>query len=271
MSPRRLGQHFLKDGAVAARIVKAVGVGADEVVVEVGPGLGALTGLLARESSKLALVELDAGLASALRRRYASNGSVCVVEADARTVSVRELPGLEGAPYVVAGNLPYYAASPIIRNFIESSSPPQRMVVMVQREVARQICAPVGRMSMLSVAMQMYADAKSLFDVQPAAFRPPPKVVSTVVELRPLGRPRIDVESPDDLFRVVKAGFSQPRKQLRNSMAGGLALPVKSIDRLFELAEMDATRRPATLSLDDWGRVYRAYAGISLAGEAAAR
>ena len=131
------------------------------------------------------------------------------------------------------------------------------MVAMVQREIAEKMCAPVGRKSLLSVAVQLYADVDMLFDVAPESFRPPPKVTSTVIELQPLGGTRIPLESVDGFFELVKAGFSQPRKQLRNSLSNGLGTTGASLDPLFERAGIDPARRPATLSLNEWAGLYR--------------
>ncbi len=258
MPPRRLGQHFLVDDAVVDRIVAAVGVKSGEVIVEIGPGRGALTDALASQAERLVLIELDRELTSSLERRYASVNNVSVLNGDARHVEIRDIDGLAGRPYTVAGNLPYYAALPIIRNFIEAADPPERMVAMVQREIAEKMCAPVGRKSLLSVAAQLYADVDMLFDVAPGSFRPPPKVTSTVVELQPLGRTRVPLESVDGFFEVVKAGFSQPRKKLGNSLANGLGTTRASLGPLFERANVDPSRRPATLTLNEWAGLYEA-------------
>ena len=262
MPPRRLGQHFLVDNAVVDRIVSAVGINGSETVVEIGPGRGALTGALAKQADRLVLIELDRELVSNLERRYAAANNVSVLHGDARHVEIGDIPGLDGRPYIVVGNLPYYAASPIIRNFIEAADPPGRRVAMVQREIAEKMCAPAGRKSLLSVAVQLYADVDMLFDVAPDSFRPPPRVTSTVVELHPLGRTRVPLECAEDYFEVVKAGFSRPRKQLRNSLANGLGTAGASLDPLFEQAGIDPARRPATLSLVEWGTLYREARGM---------
>ena len=264
MPPRRLGQHFLVDDDVVGRIVAAAGISRGELVVEVGPGHGALTNALAGEAERLILLELDPKLASRLVRRYGSVDKVTVLQADARHVEIGDIPGLGGRPYAVVGNLPYYAASPIIRNFIEAANPPDRMVAMVQREIALKMCAPAGQKSLLSVAVQLYADVSMLFDVAPGSFRPPPKVTSTVIEIRPLGRTRVQVESVTGFFDVVKAGFSRPRKQLHNSMATGLNAPSASLTHLWERANIDSVRRPATLSLEEWASLYQAGRGMRI-------
>ena len=264
MPPRRLGQHFLVDDAVVGRIVTAAGISPGESVVEVGPGRGALTDALSRQADRLILIELDLELASRLERRYGSVDTVSVLFADARHVEIGDIPGLDGRPYAVVGNLPYYAASPIIRNFIEAAHHPVRMVAMVQREIAQKMCAPAGQKSLLSVAVQLYADIEMLFDVEPGSFRPPPKVTSTVIEIRPLGKTRVPLESVNGFFEIVKAGFSQPRKQLHNSLANGLRAPSATLTPLWERANIDPVRRPATLSLKEWASLCEAVRGMGI-------
>ena len=258
MPPRRLGQHFLVDRAVVVRVVTAASIDDGEIVIEVGPGRGAMTDALAGAAGQLILVELDQELASKLERRYGADENVSVLQADARHVNIAAIPGLDGRPYAVVGNLPYYAASPIIRNFIESPNPPDRMLAMVQQEIAEKMCAPAGRKSLLSVAVQLYADVDMLFDVEPDSFRPAPKVMSTVVEIHPLSKPRVALDSVPGFFGIVKAGFSQPRKKLRNSLANGLGVTGASLSPLWERSGIDPSRRPATLSLNEWASLYSA-------------
>lgn len=259
MAPRRLGQHFLKDASVAARVVAAAELMADDTVVEIGPGRGALTRRLTGKVARLILVEVDSGLAAGLRERYAGDGSIEVIEADARLFEAAQAPGLRDGPYKMVGNLPYYAATPIIRRFLESGHPPGLMVVMVQREVARQMTAAPGHMGLLSVAVQLYARTKKVCDVPPRAFAPPPKVHSTVVRLDVLDSPALELDSTEGFFTVVRAGFSAPRKQLRNSLANGLRMSGGGAGALLADAGLDGTRRPATLSLAEWGTLCRAW------------
>ncbi|MSQ09301.1 MAG: ribosomal RNA small subunit methyltransferase A [Dehalococcoidia bacterium] len=258
--PRRLGQHFLADGSYAARIVRAAHISTDDMVVEVGPGRGALTNIMVQQRPRfLLLVEFDPELADGLKRRYAGHDWVRVVEGDARTVDPAHLPGIEDVPYKLVGNLPYYAASPIVRNFLESSRPPTVMVVMVQKEVAAEMTALPGEMGLLSIGVQTFADAERLFDVPPSAFRPPPKVVSAVVRLTALAQPRVELGSRKSFFELVRAGFRAPRKQMRNSLMMGLEITGESASSVLVAAGVDASRRAATLSLDEWGALYGAW------------
>ena len=262
MPRKRLGQHFLTDRSVAGRIVRAARIASDSTVVEIGPGRGALTGQLAASAGRLIVIEIDPDLANSLREKYADNERVEVVEADARRVSPSDLPGIgaEG-DYTLIGNLPYYAATPIIRNFLESNRPPDSMVVMVQREVAAEMAAEPGRMSMLSLAVQVYADVEKLLDVPPDAFSPPPKVTSSVLRLTPLSAPRVEFEDAGDFFTLVKAGFKRPRKQLHNSLGDGLNIPATDARALLETAGIDTVRRPATVVLGEWEALHEAWVG----------
>ena len=258
-SPRKaLGQHFLCDPRVAARIAAAAGLTPDDTVVEIGPGRGFLTRRLARLAGRVVAVELDPQLCYELPARLGFPGNLQCVAADAREV---DLPGLAAAAsgaaagYQVIGNLPYYAANPIIRRTLESAPPPSQALFMVQREVADSMTARPGAMTLLSVATQYYAEARLVCAVPPSAFRPPPKVRSAVVRLTPRERPAVDAPDRDAFFAVVRAGFAAPRKQLRNSLSRGLGIAPDAGGDLLERAGIDGRRRPATLSLPEWAAV----------------
>lgn len=259
MSRQRLGQNFLTDRAVAGRIIRSAAVTSRSTVLEVGPGKGALTNQLASSAGTLTVVEIDPALVIDLRHRFADNEKVDVVEADARTADPDSLPLITGRSYLLVANLPYYAATPIIRNFLESEQPPERMIVMVQREVANDMQAEPGSMSMLSLAVQVYSEVTVLFEVPPEAFTPRPKVTSAVLELKPRSEPLIPPELQQDFFRVAKAGFKSPRKQLHNSLATGLNIDTALAKSIFEEARIDSERRPATISIQEWASVLQAW------------
>jgi 16S rRNA (adenine1518-N6/adenine1519-N6)-dimethyltransferase len=260
MSRQRLGQNFLTDRSVAGRIIHAANVTADSVIVEIGPGRGALTDQLAASAGRLVVIEFDHGLALALQEKFADSGTVTALEADARTFSPTDLPFPAGTPYTLVANLPYYAATAIIRHFVESEAPPADMVVMVQREVGNEMRAKPGDMSMLSVAIQVYAEAERLFEVPPAAFTPKPKVHSTVLRITPRAEPLVSGDETDSFFSLVKAGFKAQRKQMHNSLAGGLNIDGALAKELLEGAGIDSGRRPATLSIPEWKTLYGVWA-----------
>lgn len=219
-----------------------------------------MTNLIVQATPRsLTLVEVDSDLAGALSAKHAARDWVRVVQADARSVDASTLTAPERRPYVLLGNLPYYAASPIIRNFLESAAPPSRLIVMVQREVAESMAATPGQMSLMSIGVQLYASVEKLFDVPPAAFRPPPRVTSSVVRLTVLPAPRLELDSVPGFFGLVRAGFRAPRKQMRNSLALGLDLTGETAGSILATAGVDPSRRPATLSIEEWGAVYNAW------------
>ncbi len=188
--------------------------------------------------------------------RYESNTTVRVLHADAREFGADLDPWLRDTAYKVVGNLPYYAANPILRNFLESTRQPEVLVVMVQREVGRDITANPGRMSLLSISVQVYAEVEQIIDVLPESFDPPPKVHSSVVRLKPTGSPQVKWESAEDFFRLVRSGFKSPRKQLHNSIADGLLIHSDDARKLLKQVGIEATRRPATLSIGEWQLLY---------------
>ncbi|MXZ02416.1 MAG: ribosomal RNA small subunit methyltransferase A [Chloroflexi bacterium] len=257
MPRRRLGQHFLRDSSVARRIVNAADISVGDTLVEIGPGNGALTHHIVDAASfsgsSVVLVEIDPKYAVMMEDKFASNPDVRVVCADARDIDFEDLPELsKGNPYKVVANLPYYAGTPIVRSFLEREHKPESMTVMLQREVARDMCATPGKMSLLSIAVQIYAEPKKLFDVSPVAFRPPPKVHSTVIKLVPRSEPLVALDKIDDLFKVARSAFLGRRKQLHNSLANGLGMTTDEVKEMTAAVGIDSERRPATLSIDEW-------------------
>jgi 16S rRNA (adenine1518-N6/adenine1519-N6)-dimethyltransferase len=260
--PRKsLGQHFLTDRRVLQRILAAASLSPADTVVEVGAGKGVLTRALAAAAGRVIAVEIDAGLCEHLRRRLAARANVEPVCADILSLPPDDLLARAQAspPYVVVANLPYYIASAVLRHFLESARPPARMIVMVQAEVGQSIAAPPGRMSLLSISVQFYAQARVLFYVPPRAFRPPPKVRSAVIRLDVRPEPAVAVDDRQAFFQMVQAGFAAPRKQLRNALALGLSFKPGAAQRLLDAANIDPTRRAQTLTLDEWGQLYRAW------------
>ena len=264
--PRKaLGQHFLADSRVLSRIVAAAEIEPVDLVLEVGAGRGALTRRLLDRGAQVIAIEVDPLLAAALPERMGHPPNLVVVKSDARTVEPASLIP-PGSTYTLVGNLPYYAANPIIRRFLEASSQPKLMVVTLQEEVARNIAAAPGKMGLLSVAVQYYATSRVICTVPPRAFRPPPKVTSAVIRLDVLASPAVDVADREAFMMVVKSGFSAPRKQLRNSLAHGLAVPGATVGIMLERLGMDGRRRPATLSLEEWSSIYGAWEQLSKFG-----
>jgi 16S rRNA (adenine1518-N6/adenine1519-N6)-dimethyltransferase len=258
MKPRKaLGQHFLADTAVLHKILATSDLVSQDIVVEVGPGRGALTRYLVPRAKQVIAIEMDPNLADSLSQNLGSPSNLKVINADAREVDLEEVVE-QGQGYKMVANLPYYAANPILRRFLEAGPRrPSLMVVMVQKEVARRMAAQPGEMGLLSVAVQFYGVPRIVDHVPPGAFRPPPKVTSAIVRIDPLAQPAIDVENVEGFFDLVRAGFSAPRKQLRNSLSMGLGISPEDSGHLLSLAGMDPKRRPEDLSIPEWGKLYR--------------
>ena len=255
--PRKsLGQHFLRDRRIVHRIVEAADIQPDDIVVEIGPGRGALTKSIVEAANSVILIEFDEDLAADLTERYSDNASVRVAHADARTLDTSDMPEIGDRPYKVIGNLPYYAAAPIVRNLLEQTHQPELLVVMLQREVAREMTAQPGKMGLLSVATQLYAESRTVCQAPPRAFTPPPKVHSTVIKLEVSERPAVEFDSVESFFTLARAGFAAPRKTLAGSLAVGFSKKPTDYAVLIEQAGLDPRQRPATLSMDDWGALY---------------
>jgi len=254
-----LGQHFLIDEKALETIVIAAELSPEDIVIEVGPGLGVLTIELARRAGKVIAVELDTKLASLLKRRLASLPNVNIVNADILKVSPTQLLGGE-SNYKVVANLPYYVTSPILRYFVEASPKPSLMIVMVQKEVGTAIAASPGKMSLLAISLQVYSKPKIISYVSSQSFYPPPKVDSAIVRFDLFPEPAVKIADIDGFFKVVRCGFSSPRKQLRNSLAHGLEVKPAEVGLLLEKARIEPQRRAETLSLEEWARLYEVLA-----------
>ena len=256
-----MGQHWLVDHRILARIARAADFTPDDTVVEVGAGTGLLTALLARRASRLIAVEVDPDLAAALRERFHGRDNVSVLESDVLALAPEEILSQGGGrlPYVVAGNLPYSIGSAIVRHFLAARAQPRWLLVTLQSEVARNMAAGPGRMSFLSVQTQYYAQPRVLFDIPPGAFRPPPKVRSALLRLDTLDGPAVDVDDRKAFFRLVQAGFAAPRKHLRNALAIGLKCRPADAEATLAEAALDPSRRAQTLTLDEWAALYNAY------------
>lgn len=258
-----LGQHFLVDEGALRRIVAAAELDPADVVIEVGPGLGILTRELAARAGTVVAIEVDSKLATALREALPCASKLTVINEDVLDTEpggLLEAAGVApGTGYKVVANLPYYMASAVLRHFLESVPRPRLMVVTVQREVARQIAARPGKMSLLSVGVQLYGRPEIVAYVPASSFYPRPKVNSAVVRVHVYDRPLLQVDETA-FFRVVRGGFAAPRKQLHNSLAQGLEMLPRDAAALLEKAGIGPERRPATLGLEEWHKVYTALA-----------
>lgn len=256
---KRLGQNFLVDPSALTKVVEAAEIDKDDVVLEVGAGLGSLTRCLATRARHVTAVELDDQLFRILTRVMTPFSNVHLVEGDILALDPVKLVGddlLQG--YVVAANIPYYITSAVIRHLLETRVQPRRMVLTVQREVAERICAKAGDMSLLSLSVQVYGNPEITARIPAGAFYPAPQVDSSVVRVRLFDEPVIKREMLKPFFRLAKAGFSQKRKTLRNALAGGMHWSPQKAADILQRAHIDPQRRAETLSLTEWGMLVEA-------------
>ena len=244
-----LGQHFLIDGGVLEAIIAAAELTPDDLVVEVGPGLGILTRELAQKAGGVIAIELDDKLAALLKEMLASFNNVTIINGDVLKIEPKELVG--GRGYKVVANLPYYITSPVMRHFLEAEAKPEAMVVMVQKEVAEAIAAKPGDMSLLSVSVQFYGEPRIITIVPAESFYPAPKIDSAILKIDIYPEPKADVDEKG-FFDTVRAGFAAPRKQLANSLAKGLGREKSAVLPFLQKAKIDPSRRAETLSIGEW-------------------
>jgi 16S rRNA (adenine1518-N6/adenine1519-N6)-dimethyltransferase len=254
---KSLGQNFLVDERAASLIVAAAELSLDDVVLEVGPGLGALTRHLSAACARVVAVELDQRLIPVLQHTLADCPNVELEHGD-----VLELDPTALLPpaYKVVANIPYYITSALLRHLLEADVHPLLIVLTIQVEVARRIVARPGDLSLLAVSVQFYGRPRIVARLKAGAFYPRPKVDSAVVQidLSPAAKPALDVTDVDLFFRLVRAGFGQRRKQLRNALVSGSGYVVAQVDAALEKAEIDPRRRAQTLSLEEWAALTQA-------------
>jgi len=248
---KSLGQHWLSDEKALAYITKFSGVGDNDVVLEIGPGQAALTKHLVEAASKVVAVELDDELAPKLASKLPA-ANLQIVHQDILKFDLKSMP----KNYKVVANIPYYLTGHLLRALTNSANPPTSMTLLLQKEVAQRIAAGPGGMSILSVSIQLKYEPQ-LGEVIPAKlFIPPPKIDSQVIRLtkhNPAPFPKLDEKK---FFRIVRAGFSAPRKKLRSNLAGGLGISKNEADDILAAAEVNGGLRAEALSLAQWHELY---------------
>lgn len=255
---KSLGQNFLIDKGAAERILVAAELSPEDVVLEVGPGLGALTRRLAAATARVVAVELDQRLIPVLQHTLVDWPNVELIQGDVLELDPASLmpPG-----YKVVANIPYYITSALLRHLIEADVRPSLMVLTVQEEVARRIVALPGDMSLLALSVQLYGQPRIVARLKAGAFYPRPKVDSAVVriDLSSEARPELGVTDVDLFFQLARAGFGQRRKQLRKALASALGRPRAEIDGALARAGVDPQRRAETLAMEEWAALTRAF------------
>lgn len=250
---KRLGQNFLQDHFALEKIAQAAEIKSDDCVLEIGPGLGSLTRYLAVSARKVAAVELDPDLLPPLKAILTPHPNVTVTHGDILNLNIADLVDQPG--YIVAANIPYNITSAIIRHLLESNPKPRRIVLTIQKEVAERICAKPGDLSLLALSVQVYGQPRIEAKIPAGAFHPVPNVDSAILRIDIYDQPLIPNEMLPAFFKVIKAGFSQKRKTLRNSLSSGLHIKPADAEALLTKAEIDPMRRAETLSIEEWRRV----------------
>lgn len=242
-----LGQNFLVDRTVVKAMVKAANLKPNDVVLEVGPGLGVLTGELAGKVKRVVAVEKDRRMIEILRETLKNFDNIELIQGDILRTDLA-FPNR----YKVVANLPFYLASPLVRKLLENRSAPEEMVLIIQKEVGQRICAKVPDMNLLAVSVQLYAKPEIVSYVSKKSFWPQPKVDSAIIRIKPLtgmGRKRMNADS---FFKIVRAGFSQPRKQLLNNFSKSLEIDRNKIEEWLSENNIRSSQRAETLDVKDW-------------------
>jgi 16S rRNA (adenine1518-N6/adenine1519-N6)-dimethyltransferase len=259
---KSLSQNFLVDQRALERIVEAAELGPEDIVLEIGPGLGTLTRLLAAAAGRVVAVELDQRLVEVLKQTAAAKAdlpNVEIIHGNILELNPADLleQQRDSFQYKVVANLPYYITSAILRHLLTAEVRPSLMVVTVQLEVARRITAEPGDMSLLAVSVQFYGRPRIVARIKASAFYPSPRVDSAVIRIDLDGHPIVEVDDADSFFEVVRAGFAQRRKQLRNALAAELALPASEAAQALIRAGVNPRRRAQTLSVEEWVKVWK--------------
>ena len=265
LAPRKKwGQHFLTDTRLLESIADAAQVTRDDTILEIGPGMGHLTRVLARRAARVVAVEVDAGLTEKLRADFAAATNVAILQGDVLDAEPLEwiakgVGAGSPCPYKIVANLPYYITSAILRHVLETQHKPRVIVVLVQREVAQRIAAQPPEMSLLAVSVQFFAQPRMIRTIAAGAFYPRPQVDSAVVRLDVFETSPYAIEDQRRFFAIVRAGFGERRKQLRNALAHGLGLRAPVVVNALTRAEIDPARRAETLTLEEWSSLDRAF------------
>ena len=256
---KSLGQNFLINPTVCPRMAEACGADSDTGVLEIGAGIGVLTAELAKRAKKVVSLELDTRLIPVLAETLGEFSNVEVLNADVLKLDLNKLIDdcFQGMHVAVCANLPYYITSPVIMALLESRIPVDAVTVMVQKEAAARLCAPVGSRDAgaVTVAVNYYAQAEKLFDVSAGSFMPAPKVDSSVIRLNIRKEPPVEVSDEKFFFRVIKAAFGQRRKTASNSLSAGLGIPKDKVSAAIAAAGFDPSVRAESLTMQELARL----------------
>ena len=243
---KRFGQNFLIDQSAIKKIIDAANVNSEDIILEIGPGTGVLTQELAKRAKKVIAIEKDIKMIEILRETLKEFSNIDLMQGDALKMANNQLI----SPYKVIGNLPFYLTAPLIRQFLEKENPPREMTLIVQKEVGQRICAKPPKMSILAVSVQLYAHPRIISYISKKSFWPSPKVDSAIIKIS-ITDSNQEIDK-DLFFKIVKAGFSQPRKQLINNLSKGLGMERAKAEKWLLRNEIEPSQRAETLKIEDW-------------------
>ncbi len=254
MTKKELGQHWLSDKGILNSIAECADLKVGDSVLEIGPGLGTLTEKLANSGAEVLALEFDRELIKGLKAKFSNCDNVAIREGDIRSFDYISMP----KNYKVVANIPYYLTSNLIKSLSETNNPPKLVVLLIQKEVAQRLCAIPGDMSILSCTSQFYFECSLGMEVPAKYFTPPPKVDSQVVILSKRSAKLFYVDE-SKFFNLIKAGFSEKRKTLRNSLSSSLNISKTDVESILEHAGVEPSSRAQQLSLKEWHELYLAY------------
>ena len=251
-----LGQNFLLDENIRDKIIKAASLTPNDILIEIGPGKGFLTHALTKIAKHVIAIEIDNDLSQSLPKNLGSPNNLTILTQDARNTNFSDLIQNQ-RKYKFMGNLPYYAASPLIRKVLTSEKKPSEIIIMLQLEVAQRMVAQPVKMSLLSVFTQMFGNPTIIAKVKPTSFYPRPKVFSAIVRIEVFQKPLISQKQQLSFFNFLKIGFNTPRKQLHNALRNGLNSSSNDIKLILNKCGISYTQRPASLNLNNWYSLYK--------------
>ena len=250
---KQLGQNFVIRRSALDQIVSAASLTEQELILEIGAGLGALTQKLAGSGHRVVAVEYDKRLIPILRSIMAAHSNVDIIQGDILQLDLKRI--LDQRDYIVVANIPYHITSAVIRRLMESPFRAKRVILTIQREVAERVVAEPGDLSLLALSVQVFGLPRIHSHISSAAFYPQPKVESSVLRIDMFAEPKIKISDIDQFFRIAKAGFSQKRKQMRNALAGGLGKSPPEIEEFMLRADINPAKRAQELNLGEWQRL----------------
>lgn len=256
---KELGQNFLINPEILVKIMNSAEIGKDDLVVEIGPGMGILTVELAKKAKRVISYEIDTKVYETLKPKLKGYDNVELINLDALKST------LPTSPYKLVANIPYYITSPILNHFLDNkdktATRPQVIVLLVQKEVAEKVCSKDGNHNVLSLEVQVFGKPSIEGTVSAGNFFPPPKVDSAILKVKSYERPMI--EDTNTFFKLIKAAFSQRRKTLSNSMKNQLGLERDVVQKILDEAGIDPQRRPQELSITEWNKMVTAYVNFT--------